>query len=104
MQQDGNMRVRKTFPQLPGGTVKNPKFIQTKQGNKLLIDGWWAYARKPVSGADQLRHARGPLSRDDYVCEGSGLNDECPSPILLPSAELHRRLCAGFHLESVSVE
>jgi len=52
MQQDGNMRVRKTFPQLPGGTVKNPKFIQTSQGNKLLIDGWWAYARKPNYTAD----------------------------------------------------
>lgn len=49
MQQDGNTRIRKTFPQLPGGTVENPKFIQTQHGNKLLVDGWWAWARKPVS-------------------------------------------------------
>lgn len=49
MQQDGNDRIiRKTFPQLPGSVVKNPTFIQTAQGNKLLTSGWWAYARKPV--------------------------------------------------------
>ena len=52
MEQDGNTRVRKTFPSFSGGVVKNPKFIQTKQGNKLLIDGWWKYARKPNYTAD----------------------------------------------------
>ena len=50
MEQDGNTQVRKgAFPQLPGIKIKNPKYIQTKQGNKLLVDGFWAYARKPVS-------------------------------------------------------
>jgi hypothetical protein len=83
MQQDGNTRVRKTFPQLPGGTVKNPKFIQTKQGNKLLIDGWWAYARKPVSFF--------------HCCDGIRLIH-----YLLPNAELHGRLHSSHDLEFVS--
>jgi delta24(24(1))-sterol reductase len=55
MAQDGNTRVRKAFPHLPGSEVKNPKFIQTAQGNKLLIDGWWAYARKPNYTADMVQ-------------------------------------------------
>ena len=39
---------RAAFPQLPWRRVENPKYIQTKHGNKLLISGWWAYLRKPV--------------------------------------------------------
>lgn len=49
MQMDGDVQKRWTFPQLPWNTVQNPKYIQTEQGGKLLIDGWWAYLRKPVS-------------------------------------------------------
>ena len=48
MQTQGITTFRKTFPQLPGGTLANPKFIQTAHGNRLLVDGWWAYSRKPV--------------------------------------------------------
>jgi len=33
------------FPRLPWGRLKNPKYIQTKRGTKLLVDGWWQYAR-----------------------------------------------------------
>ena len=32
MQTQGITSYRKTFPQLPGGTVKNPKYIQTAHG------------------------------------------------------------------------
>ena len=32
---------RDAFPQLPWRRVKNPKYIETKHGNKLLISGWW---------------------------------------------------------------
>lgn len=32
MQQMGITTYRKTFPQLPGGTLENPKFIQTAHG------------------------------------------------------------------------
>jgi Delta24(24(1))-sterol reductase len=49
MQGQGIFEYRKTFPQLPGNTVKDPKFIQTAHGNRLLTDGWWAWCRKPVS-------------------------------------------------------
>lgn len=48
MQTQGVFEYRKTFPQLPGGTIQNPKFIQTAHGNRLLVDGWWAWSRKPV--------------------------------------------------------
>jgi len=66
MQTQGITTFRNTFPQLPGGTLKNPEFIQTAHGqvfhrfpiyyvsylrnfrNRLLISGWWRYSRKPV--------------------------------------------------------
>ena len=49
MQLDGNHNPRKTFPQLPWNTVKSPKYIECANGGKLLVSGWWAYLRKPVS-------------------------------------------------------
>jgi len=52
MQQQGVFTYRKTFPQLPGGTITEPDFIQTKHGNKLLVSGWWKYCRKPNYTAD----------------------------------------------------
>jgi hypothetical protein len=66
MQTQGIFKYRYTFPQLPWGTVKNPTYIQTAHGyavrlsyvtladvfffdsNRLLTNGWWAYARKPA--------------------------------------------------------
>lgn len=37
------------FPQLPYGTLKNPKMIVLEDGRrKLLVDGWWGWCRKPV--------------------------------------------------------
>ena len=46
MQQRGTYVERITFPQLPWGTLKNPTYILTKHGNKLLTGGWWGVARK----------------------------------------------------------
>ncbi|KAJ7091410.1 ergosterol biosynthesis ERG4/ERG24 [Mycena belliarum] len=54
MQTQGINTFRKSFPQLPGGTVKNPTFIQTAHGNRLLTSGWWAYSRKPNYVADWI--------------------------------------------------
>ncbi|KAJ2722265.1 C-24(28) sterol reductase [Coemansia sp. Benny D115] len=45
---------RNAFPQLPKSFIHNAKFLQTRHGNKLLIDGWYAYARKPHYTADLL--------------------------------------------------
>lgn len=45
-QERGTLFNRKTFPQLPWQDVQNPKIIQTKSGDPLLVDGWYGYARK----------------------------------------------------------
>ena len=37
---------RNTQPQLPWRTLDNPMYLTTAKGTPLLIDGWWAYARK----------------------------------------------------------
>ncbi|KZV84349.1 ERG4/ERG24 ergosterol biosynthesis protein [Exidia glandulosa HHB12029] len=55
MQMQGTYKIRWTFPQLPWGTIENPKYIQTAHGNRLLIDGWWKYARKPNYSADLVQ-------------------------------------------------
>eukprot|EP01097_Dermamoeba_algensis_P003633 TRINITY_DN2502_c0_g1_i1.p1 TRINITY_DN2502_c0_g1~~TRINITY_DN2502_c0_g1_i1.p1 ORF type:complete len:284 (+),score=69.69 TRINITY_DN2502_c0_g1_i1:37-852(+) len=45
--QNGTFVDRKTFPQLPWGTLpRDAKHMTTKAGSLLLLDGWWAYARK----------------------------------------------------------
>ncbi|GAA6013064.1 hypothetical protein JCM10207_006157 [Rhodosporidiobolus poonsookiae] len=42
----GTYIKRYTFPQLPWAELENPKTFKTKRG-ELLIDGFWAYLRKP---------------------------------------------------------
>lgn len=54
MQLNGSYVKRKAFPQLPWGTLKNPRYLETKAGSKLLVDGWWRYARKIHYTADVL--------------------------------------------------
>jgi delta24(24(1))-sterol reductase len=39
-QERGTMVSRKTFPQLPWQTLKNPKTITAADGSKILVDGW----------------------------------------------------------------
>jgi len=45
-QERGTLVERKTFPQLPWQTVKNPRVIKTKSGDSILADGWYGKARK----------------------------------------------------------
>ena len=54
MQERGTYIKRKAFPQLPWNTLENPRFIQTAHGNRLLVDGWWRYARKVPNVADAV--------------------------------------------------
>ncbi|KAG9302289.1 hypothetical protein G9A89_008780 [Geosiphon pyriformis] len=51
---NGTYIPRKTFPQLPWGTLKNPTFIKTTHGNLLLTSGWWGIARKIHYTADLM--------------------------------------------------
>ena len=52
-QYHGSSLERKTFPQLPWQTLgPSPKHIKTARGTPLLVDGWWAYARKVHYTAD----------------------------------------------------
>lgn len=46
LQQQGDFVPRGAFPQVPWSVVKNPTYVQTKHGNKLLTGGWWQFARK----------------------------------------------------------
>lgn len=45
-QMNGDFAVRKTFPQLPWGTIHNPSYIKCENGGTLLTSGWYRYARK----------------------------------------------------------
>ncbi|EOO01052.1 putative delta(24(24))-sterol reductase protein [Phaeoacremonium minimum UCRPA7] len=45
-QERGKLVVRKTFPQVPWQTLKNPKIIKTESGDSILVDGWYGLARK----------------------------------------------------------
>src|SRR5690606_18669728 len=52
MMERGTYVKRRAFPQLPWGTLKNPRTLETRSGSKLLVDGWWRYARKIHYTAD----------------------------------------------------
>ncbi|KAL8969353.1 MAG: hypothetical protein Q9197_004388 [Variospora fuerteventurae] len=48
----GTLIERKTFPQLPWQTVRNPRVVKTQAGESILADGWYGYARKIHYTAD----------------------------------------------------
>ena len=52
MQRRGTFVKRRAFPQLPWGTLENPRYLETASGSELLVDGWWRHARKIHYTAD----------------------------------------------------
>ena len=46
--EQGTLIIRKTFPQLPWQTLKNPTFIKCKNGGTLLTSGWCKFAQPRV--------------------------------------------------------
>ena len=46
LQQSGTVVKRFTLPSLPWSTLDEPRYIVTSHGTPLLVDGWWALARK----------------------------------------------------------
>lgn len=42
----GTMLQRNAFPQVPWQTLHNPRKIETKTGDAILVDGWYGLARK----------------------------------------------------------
>jgi len=54
MQLDGTYVARRTFPQLPWGTLKEPASLATRCGSRLLVDGWYRWARKIHYTADAV--------------------------------------------------
>ncbi|XP_044719843.1 ergosterol biosynthesis ERG4/ERG24 family domain-containing protein [Hirsutella rhossiliensis] len=43
----GQLIKRNTFPQVPWQIIENPKTIKTDTGDHIMVDGWFAYIRKP---------------------------------------------------------
>ena len=39
---------------MPWGNLPNPRYLRTANGGTLLVDGWWAWARKIHYSADIL--------------------------------------------------
>ncbi|EMR08096.1 hypothetical protein PNEG_03536 [Pneumocystis murina B123] len=54
-QRYGALQLRKTFPQLPWQTLKNPKYIKCANGGTLLTSGWCRFARKIHYTADFIQ-------------------------------------------------
>lgn len=52
MQLRGAYVRRRAFPQLPWGTLDRPRSLETASGSRLLVDGWWRWARKIHYTAD----------------------------------------------------
>lgn len=42
----GTLTKRRTFPQVPWQSIKNPRKIETQTGDAILVDGWYGLARK----------------------------------------------------------
>ena len=71
----GTLVLRKTFPQVPWQTIKNPTFIRCKNGGTLLTSGWYGLARKVHYAADMTQ----------MICWGLVCGFKSPLPYFLPT-------------------
>lgn len=62
----GTYIKRYTFPQLPWAELDHPKTLKTKRG-ELLLDGFWAYLRKPSEWRAGLFPLLDALETDMYA-------------------------------------
>ncbi|KAF2630264.1 C-24(28) sterol reductase [Macroventuria anomochaeta] len=46
-QERGQLIERKAFPHMPWTVIRNPRVIETKAGDRIMVDGWFAIIRKP---------------------------------------------------------
>ena len=46
-QERGQLIERKAFPHMPWTVIKNPRVLETKAGDRIMVDGWFAIVRKP---------------------------------------------------------
>lgn len=91
----GTYIKRHTFPQLPFAELDNPKTFKTQAG-ELLVDGCWAFLRKPSESRTLHSLFLRRRSRQERLdgLKVRSLTDP-PSP---PRRRLHRRLDPGAHL------
>jgi delta24(24(1))-sterol reductase len=68
-QERGALLQRKTFPQLPWQTVKNPKFIKTKCGDSILVDGWCKFSYFPQDQHAKYTQIDGYARKIHYTCD-----------------------------------
>jgi delta24(24(1))-sterol reductase len=46
-QERGQLIKRKAFPHMPWTVIENPRVLETKAGDRILLDGWFRIIRKP---------------------------------------------------------
>lgn len=91
-QQTGTFIKRNAFPQIPGTTLADPKFITTSRGGKLLISGWWGVLRKPsaspLSSRQKLTRDRLHVGLDPGSLLGTVSGSHLAYPVLLSRVPL----------------
>lgn len=75
---------RNTYPKLPWRSIESPKFLTTAKGTPLLVDGWWAYARKVHYSADII------MSLTWATCTGFGAAIPYIYPLFFFAMIMHR--------------
>lgn len=81
---------RKAFPQLPWGTLENPKTLTTPEGGTILVDGWCKsshYAMPTPANFRRRKSQKDPLHLRLVLCSYVGRRHwfQFTLPLVLPS-------------------